>query len=97
MVTYIALGTFTDQGLKTVKDTTKRAAAVKETAGRFGVKMTSIHWTQGRYDLVTVIEAQDETAASAFGLAVAGAGNVRFETMRAFTPDEMNAILNKLP
>jgi uncharacterized protein with GYD domain len=97
MLTYIALGTFTDKGLQTIKETTKRAAAVQEVAGRFGVKMTSIHWTQGQYDLVTFCEAQDETSISAFGLAVAAAGNVRFQTMRAFTRDEMNNILGKLP
>ena len=97
MSTYIALGTFTDQGLRTVKDTTKRADLVRESAGKFGVKMREIFWTQGQYDIVTLLEAQDETAVSAFGLAVAGAGNVRFQTLRALTRDEMNAVLQKLP
>jgi uncharacterized protein with GYD domain len=97
MMTYIALGTFTDQGLRTVKDTTKRADLVRESAGKFGVKMREIYWTQGQYDLVTLLEAQDETAVSAFGLAVAAAGNVRFQTLRALTRDEMNAVLQKLP
>ena len=97
MLTYIVLGSFTDQGLRTIKDTTKRADAAKEIAARFGVKMREIYWTQGQYDLVTICEADDEAAISAFGLAIGGAGNVRFQTLRAFTKDEMNGILAKLP
>jgi uncharacterized protein with GYD domain len=97
MATYVVLGTFTDQGIRTVKDTTKRADLARELAGKFGVTMREIYWTQGQYDIVTLCDATDETAISAFGLAVAAAGNVRFQTLRALTRDEMNAVLQKLP
>lgn len=97
MSTYIALASFTDQGLRAVKETTKRADAARELAGRFGVKLTDIYWTQGQYDLVLLCDAKDETSISAFGLAVAAAGNVRFQTLRAFNRDEMNQVLGKLP
>lgn len=97
MITYVVLAKFTDQGVRSIKETTSRADAAKEAAGRFGVKMRDIVWTQGQYDLVTVCEGEDEAAIAAFGLALSAAGNVRFETMRAFTRDEMNGILAKLP
>ena len=97
MASYIALGTFTDQGARTVKDTTKRADAVKDMAGRFGVTIKSIHWTLGAYDVVTFCEAADDAAATAFALALSSAGNVRTQTLRAFSKDEMNAILAKMP
>ena len=97
MASYIALGTFTDQGARTVKDTSKRADAVKDMAGRFGVTIKSIHWTLGQYDVVTFCEAQDEASVTAFSLAIASAGNVRLQTLRAFTKDEMAAVLAKLP
>jgi uncharacterized protein with GYD domain len=97
MLTYIVLGSFTDQGIRTIKDTTKRADAAKEIAAGFGVKMREIYWTQGQYDLVTLCEADNETAISAFGLAIGAAGNVRFQTLRALTKDEMNGVLAKLP
>lgn len=96
MATYIALCNFTDQGIRTVKDTTKRADAVKEAASKFGAKMPQIYWTLGPYDLVTVIEASDDASATAFGLAIASAGNIRMQTLRAFSRDEMAAILSKL-
>jgi uncharacterized protein with GYD domain len=97
MPSYIALAKFTDQGIRSIKETVSRADAAREMATRFGVRMQEIYWTQGQYDLVTVCEASDETAISAFSLAVSSAGNVKFETMRAFQRDEMSAILKKLP
>jgi uncharacterized protein with GYD domain len=97
MPSYIALATFTDQGARTVKDTVKRADAVKEIAGKFGVTMNSIHWTLGQYDVVTFCDAKDEASFTAFGLALASQGNVRTQTLRAFSRDEMNGILSKLP
>lgn len=97
MLTYIVLASFTDQGIRTVKDTTKRADAAKVQAERFGVKMREIYWTQGQYDLAILCEADNEASISAFGLAVSSAGNVRFQTLRAFSRDEMNGILAKLP
>lgn len=97
MLSYIALASFTDQGLRSVKDTTKRADAARDAAARFGVTMKDIYWTQGQYDLVILLEAKDEASLAAFSLATAMAGNVRFESLRAFSRDEMNGILGKLP
>jgi len=96
MVTYISLCTFTDQGMRSIKESTKRADMVKEAASKFGSRMTHLFWTQGQYDLISIIEAPDEASATAFGLAIASAGNVRLETLRAFNRDEMNSILAKL-
>ena len=96
MLTYIALSNFTDQGIRNVKDTTKRADAVKEAAQKFGAKMTQIYWTQGQYDLVAFIEAPDEKSATACALAIGMAGNVRSQTLRAFTSEEMSEIVGKL-
>ena len=96
MGTYIALASFTDQGIRSVKDTTKRADAVKELAKKFGANMTQIYWTLGKYDLVVIIEASNDESATAFALAIASAGNVRMQTLRAFSRDEMNGILGKM-
>ena len=96
MATYIALSSFTDQGIRNVKDTTKRADAVKDAAKKFGANMTQIYWTLGHYDLVAIIEAPDDKSATAFALAIGAAGNVRTETLRAFTKEEMNGILGKM-
>lgn len=96
MVTFISLCTFTDQGIRTIKESTKRADMVSEAASKFGSKMTQLYWTQGQYDLISIIEAPDDASATAFGLAIASAGNVRMQTLRAFNRNEMNSILGKL-
>lgn len=96
MATYIVLTSFTDQGLRGVKDTTKRADAVKDLARKFGVTAKEFFWTLGAYDVVVVFDAPDDATMTALGLAIGGMGNVRTQTLRAFTRDEMNGILAKL-
>lgn len=97
MAIYIALGSFTDQGIRGVKETTLRAAGAKEVAGRFGVTMKEIYWTIGQHDIVAILEATDDAAVSAFGLSLAAQGNVRFQTLRGFSAAEMGQILAKVP
>ncbi|MDH3320847.1 MAG: GYD domain-containing protein [Betaproteobacteria bacterium] len=97
MPTFIALANFTDQGVKTVKDSVNRADAVKAMGEKFGVKLKDIYWTMGAYDLLAIFEAPDGPTISAFSLAIAGAGNLRSQTLRAFPKDEMKEILKKLP
>ena len=60
MVTYVVLANFTDQGIRSAKDSPKRAEAFKQMAKTFGVTVKEIFWTQGRYDVVTVLDAPDE-------------------------------------
>ena len=97
MVTYIGLLSFTDKGIQSVKQTTQRAAAAKEVGQKMGVKMRDIWWTLGEHDVVCVLEAADEASITAFELAVAGQGNVRSKSLRAFTAAEMDKILGKMP
>ncbi len=96
MATYIALANFTDQGARDVKNTTKRADAVQAAAKKFGAKMTQLYWTLGQYDLVAIIEAPDDESATAFALAIGSGGNVRTQSLRAFSKSEMNGILAKM-
>jgi uncharacterized protein with GYD domain len=96
MSTYIVLSSFTDQGIRTVKDTTKRADAVKELAKKFGVTAKEFYWTLGSYDVVAIFDAPDDASMTALGLALAAGGNVRTQTLRAFSRQEMNEVLAKL-
>jgi uncharacterized protein with GYD domain len=96
MATFIALGNFTEQGIRNVKDTVKRADMVKDAAQKAGITMKDIMWTLGAHDMVVTFEAPDDAAMTAFALAIGAAGNVRTQTMRAFNRSEMSAILAKL-
>ena len=96
MATYIVLGSFTDQGIRAVKETTKRADALHTIGKKVGVTVKEVYWTLGQYDVATIVEASDEAAVTAFGLSIGVLGNVRTQTLRAFSADEMGKILGKL-
>jgi uncharacterized protein with GYD domain len=96
MATYIVLNSFTDQGIRSVKDTTKRADAVRGLAKKFGVTAKEFYWTLGSYDVVAIYDAPDDASMTALGLAIGALGNVRTQTLRAFSREEMNGVLAKL-
>lgn len=97
MPTYVTLVTWTDQGIRGVKDTVRRAQAFSEAAARMNCRVHEILWTMGSYDLVGIVEAPDDQAASRIMLSLGMQGNVRTLTMRAFRREEMEEILRGLP
>jgi uncharacterized protein with GYD domain len=96
MATFILLANYTEQGVKTIQDTLKRTDNVKALAERMGVTMKETYWVLGAYDVVGVFEAPDDAAMTAFSLSVAKLGNVRTQTLRAFSPAEMKSVLGKM-
>jgi uncharacterized protein with GYD domain len=96
MATYIVLASYTTQGIGKIQDTVKRTDAVKAAAKKLGVTMKETYWTLGAHDLVAIFDAPDDAAMTALGLTIGKAGNVRTQTMRAFTADEMGKILGKV-
>lgn len=96
MATYILLANFSDQGIRNVKDTVKRAEAFRELAKSSGVTVKDLYWTLGQYDIIAVADAPDEMTVTALGLTLGKSGNVKTQTLRAFSADEMGKILAKV-
>ena len=96
MATYILLASYSEQGLKGIKDTVKRTEAVRDLAKKAGVSMQESYWTLGQYDVVAVFEAADDETMTAFSLSIAKLGNVKTQTLRAFSATEMTSILAKM-
>jgi uncharacterized protein with GYD domain len=96
MSTFIVLTSFTEQGVKNVKQTIERADAFKTLATKAGGTVKDIYWTLGAHDVVIVFDAPDEQTATALSLSLASRGNVRSETLRAFSASEMQGILDKM-
>ena len=92
---YIMLIRFTDQGIKNIKDTTRRADAARSEAERIGGKFT-VYWTFGKYDGVGILEAPHVEAAMEFGIRVGSLGNIRTTTLKAFTEEEIARVVGKL-
>jgi uncharacterized protein with GYD domain len=95
MATFISLVNFTDQGIRGVKDSPKRADAFKAAAKKLGVTVKDIYWTVGRYDVVVVLEGDEEAVTSTL-LKIGSLGNVRSETLRAFSAADMGRILSNV-
>src|ERR1700745_347776 len=94
MPTYVSLINWTEQGIKNYKDTMKRLEDFTKLAESRGGRVREALYTVGEYDIVTVTEFPDDETATAALLQVGSLGNVRTNTMRAFTADEMGGIIS---
>lgn len=95
MKTYVALISWTEQGIKEFRDTTERAEAFSKMVQNSGGKIRELVWTVGEYDMVCVADFPDEEAGVAALLKVGSLGNIRSTSMRAFSAQEMTGILAK--
>jgi uncharacterized protein with GYD domain len=96
MARYLLLGTFTDQGIRNIKDTTKRAAAVRAMGKKAGVTVEQLFWTLGQYDVAAILDAPDEEAATSLALSIGALGNVRTQLLRAFNEEEIGSIVGRM-
>ena len=96
MARFVLLGTFTDQGISKVQDTVKRAQNAKALAKKAGAEMVEVHWLLGRFDLMAVVEAPDDETMTAVALSLGKLGNVKTQTLRAFSSKDMEGIIGRL-
>ena len=97
MPTYIALLRYTQKGIETIKEGPARLDAAKKMFAAAGASIKASYLTMGRYDAVAIVEAPDDATIARLALAGGAQGNLRTETMRAFTEDEMRKIVASLP
>ena len=95
MPNYVVLYRFTAQGRKNVKESVRRAAEIRKQNEARGFKVLGHYWTQGRYDLVAIVDAPSDETMVAGWFGIAEAGNAASETLRAYTAEEMQRILAK--
>ena len=66
-------------------------------AEKSGLKIHQSLFTTGRYDSVSIIEAPNEQAALAAMLGSVAGGTICWETLHAYTVDEIEKAVSKLP
>ena len=96
MPTYVVLMNWTDQGIRTVRETVQRHDQADSLAERHGARIEQTYWTVGPYDIVAVLEAPDDESVTAFLLKLGSAGSLRTTTLRAYDHDEMSGIVQRL-
>jgi uncharacterized protein with GYD domain len=93
MVTYVSLIQFTEKGATKIRESTKRAQAFDDAAEAAGVEIVSQYWTIGSYDGVLVVRAESEQKLLHWLTELISYGNVKSESLRAFTAEEFDGIL----
>lgn len=96
MTTYVLLINWTEQGVRSVKDSPKRLDAAKKALADMGGSFKSIFMTMGIHDLVAIYEAPDDAVAARFTLVLGQMGNVRTTTLKAFPEQAYREIINSL-
>ena len=96
MPTYINLVSWTDQGIRNIKEAPQRIDAFRKTIEAAGGKLNGFYVTMGKYDIVTIIDAPSDEALANIALNTGSKGSVRTETMRALTEHEFRNILAKM-
>lgn len=97
MPTYVTLIRYTEQGIKAFKDLPSRLEETRKAGEAVGAKLVAFYLTMGQYDAVVVSEAPDDETVATLALAAGGRGNVRTETLRAFTEDEAKKLAAAVP
>ena len=96
MPSYLSLASWTDQGIRDVKSAPDRLDAVKEAVQAAGGRVIFFYMLMGEYDMATLIEMPDDDAAAQVALRTGMSGNVRTETMKAFTEEEFRTVISGL-
>jgi uncharacterized protein with GYD domain len=97
MPTYISMLRYTQQGISSAKNAPARIDAAKEAYKKAGGELKAIYLTMGQYDLVVIAEMPNDETVARVALALGMQGNIRSETMRAFTETEFRKIAGSLP
>ena len=93
MVTYVMLLNWTDQGIRSVKDSPKRLDGVKKLAKDLGGEVKSFYMTLGAYDAVLIVDMPNNDKLASFGLKLGSLGNMRSTTLKAFSEDDYRRII----
>ena len=96
MAAYIGLIQFTDQGIRNVKESPKREEAFRKLCEKVGARVKDVYRTMGRYDVAAIVDTPDEVTMNAIAYSLGSQGNIRTETLRAFTRQETDAAIAKM-
>ena len=96
MPTYINLVSWTDEGIRNIKEAPQGIDAVKRAVAAAGGKLMGLYYTMGRYDIVSIIDAADDETYAKIALSTGSKGRVRTETMKAFTEDQFRDLVAKI-
>jgi uncharacterized protein with GYD domain len=93
---YVILWNWTDQGIRTVKDSPKRLASFKAELEKAGGKLIIEYYTMGQYDGIVIVEAPTDDTIMSIMLSDASKGNFRSISLKAFPVSEASKTIEKI-
>ena len=96
MPKYVVLCNWTDKGIAEASDTVQRAERVRTFIETLGGSMDTILWTLGEYDIIVVLDLPDDVSVAIAAAKASSTGHLRTKTTRAFTAEEVGAVISKL-
>lgn len=96
MPTYIIQSQWTDQGIRSVKESAKRLELGKKKLKEIGGEIKAFYMTTGAYDMLAIVEVPNDEVLAAHLLWLGSQGNLRTQTVRAFTEEEHRKIVDRL-
>ena len=97
MPTYITLAKFTQKGIEEIKNGPNRLDEAKKMFEAMGAKIKDFYLVTGKYDMLVIVEAQDDETIAKLALIIGSKGTSRTVTFRAFTENEYRKIIGELP
>ena len=94
---FIVTASWTDQGIRSVKEAPKRIQAAREAAKKLGIELKHVFLTSGKSDLLLIVEAANGDNVAKFAMMSGALGNVRTRTVRGWTEAEMTKLISELP
>jgi len=93
MPTYIMLSSWTDQGIRQVRDSPDRLEAARKLCAQHGAEITAFYMTLGSYDMVVIIDAPNDEAFARLAISIAKGGNIRTKTLKAFDEGQYRKVI----
>ena len=93
---YVALGKWTEEGIRSVREAPKRVENVRRMAQKLGGNL-QLYFTMGEYDTISIVEMPSDEAYNKFALWLGSQGNVRTRSLKAWTVDEAAKVLSEIP
>lgn len=97
MASYLMLFKYSARGIEKISESPDRVEAAKRLSRELGGEVTQFYGLMGPYDTMFILDAPDDATAAKISAAIGRLGNVRAETMRAFSEAEYKKILSELP
>ncbi len=94
---YVCLLKYTEGGMRAIKGSPNRLQNLKKLVKDLGGKLKHFYLLMGEYDIILLLEMPNDQAMATFSMSLSSGGSVRATSLKAFTEDEFEQIIESIP